>query len=413
MRRSEDGWLFGEPSGGRLRVNGKRASSSDGAPSTYQKYEDGDSSMLNALLDAFGRRSGRDEALALLRRHVDFTVEYAGASLEPTVAGAIEVVSKWLGADYACLHFASRDEVDDIVHEAGLTRCGGPLIGVEVERAVIERAVASNQPLLSLRHVGPFENLRTFALAYGGKTFAVVNAYYRGARPEPSTAVLEALDQLGHFIYAGVSRRIVERDGNTYSLMVGLMASLLEQKDEYTAGHCDRVLHYAERLAVAAGIEGDELRVVRRTALLHDIGKVGVPESILNFPGPLDDEQRKIIREHAALGERLLSQMPGAHMRAVAQAVGAHHEWFDGSGYPNGLAGEHIPRSARVVGICDAYDVMTAGRVYREAWTSERAVEELVAGSARQFDPHLVQTFTFARAFEQDEATLRQHVHAL
>jgi putative nucleotidyltransferase with HDIG domain len=369
--------------------------------------------MLNGLLDAFGRRSRRDEALALLRHHVDFTAEYAGAPLEPTVAGAIEVVSKWLGADYACLHFASRDEVDDVVHEAGLLRCGGPLIGLDVEREAIEKVVASNRPLLTSRSVGPFESVRTFPLAYGGKTFAVVNAFHRSSRPEPSSTVMQALDQLGHFIYAGVTRRIVERDGNTYSLMVGLMASLLEQKDEDTAGHCDRVLHYAEKLAAAAGIEGDELRVVRRTALLHDIGKVGVPESILNFPGPLDEEQRRIIRGHAALGERLLSQMPGAHMRAVARAVGAHHEWFDGNGYPNGLAGEDIPRSARIVSICDAYDVMTAGRVYREAWTIDRAIEELVAGSARQFDPHLVQVFTSARAFERDEATLREHVHAL
>ncbi|MGC8485235.1 MAG: HD-GYP domain-containing protein [Candidatus Baltobacteraceae bacterium] len=348
--------------------------------------------------------------MRLLREHVSFTLDHARSPLDVLVGAGVEMLLRWLQADYACIHFVDQDDLDDIVREAGLHRCAGALIGPEFERAAM-RALSSNATASG--PVGPFEMARTWPLRFCGETFAIINAYYRRAQSEPKAEVIDAVQQLGYFIYAGVARRIIERDGRTYSQFVSLVASLLEQKDVDTAAHCDRVLHYAENLAVATGVGGDELRVVRRAALLHDIGKVGVPERILNHPGPLSDADRQTVREHAKRGRDILERLPGAHIQAVAEAVGAHHEWYDGSGYPDGLVGEAIPRSARIISICDAFDVMTAGRTYRPAWGPKRAIEELVACAGRQFDPDLVQRFVEEGAFEALGSEKSGHVDFL
>lgn len=362
----------------------------------------------------FGRSPDPERtALHLLRLHAKFTIEHAGSPLDVMVGAAVEAMRTWLRADSSCLHFVSRDDLDDVVHDSGLRRCAGSLVGMEVEEASIQALVGSGHAPLDSGNVGPFAKVRSWPLRFGGETFAVLNAYFRREPPETPREVSDAVHQLANFIYAGVARRTLERDGPTYSLMLGLLASLLEQKDEGTAGHCDRVLHYAENLALAVGVGGDELRVVRRAALMHDIGKVGVPEDILNHPGALDAKQMEVVREHAKCGENLLNRLPGSHMHAVAQAVGGHHEWYDGGGYPRGLTGDAIPRAARIISICDAFDVMTAGRAYRPAWSHGRATEELIAFAGRQFDPDLVQMFVSTRAFELDESAKHRHVDAV
>jgi putative two-component system response regulator len=133
--------------------------------------------------------------------------------------------------------------------------------------------------------------------------------------------------------------------------------------------------------------------VVRQAAVLHDIGKVHIPDEILNFPGKLDSASMELLRSHALRGEEILQRFPGGRMREIATIAGTHHERFDGSGYPRGLSGDAIPIGARIIAVCDAFDAMTAVRSYRRPWGRERAVEELIARAGTQFDPDVVAAF--------------------
>lgn len=150
---------------------------------------------------------------------------------------------------------------------------------------------------------------------------------------------------------------------------------------------------YAGRMAHAMNFAKPAIEAVRHAALVHDVGKVHVPDSILNHPGKLDEASMELVRTHALRGEEILRRFPGPHMREVATLVGAHHERFDGTGYPRGLRGEAIPLGARIISVCDAFDAMTAGRCYRPVWSYGRAVEELIASAGTQFDPDVVTAF--------------------
>jgi HD-GYP domain-containing protein (c-di-GMP phosphodiesterase class II) len=150
---------------------------------------------------------------------------------------------------------------------------------------------------------------------------------------------------------------------------------------------------YAGRIADAMGLAQSAIAIVRYASLIHDVGKVHVPDAILNYPGKLDDESMELVRSHALRGEEILKRFPGRKMHEVAMLVGAHHERFDGTGYPRGLSGESIPLGARIIAVSDAFDAMTAGRCYRRAWSFGRAIEELIGCAGTQFDPNVVATF--------------------
>lgn len=172
-----------------------------------------------------------------------------------------------------------------------------------------------------------------------------------------------------------------------------LLTSLLAQKDRHTADHCSRVMWYAARMADAMNLAKSTIRAVRHAALVHDVGKVHIPDGILNYPGKLDDASMKLVRTHALRGEEILRRFPGQHMREVATLVGAHHERFDGTGYPRRLRGGAIALGARIIAVCDAFDAMTAGRCYRVPRSHGRAIEELIACAGTQFDPDVVTAF--------------------
>jgi HD-GYP domain-containing protein (c-di-GMP phosphodiesterase class II) len=148
-------------------------------------------------------------------------------------------------------------------------------------------------------------------------------------------------------------------------------------------------------LAVGAGkrlgLSGGELTVLARAAELHDIGKMAVPDTILNKPGPLDDDERAFMRRHAIVGEQILAAAPA--MSEVALVVRASHERLDGGGYPDGLSGNQIPLGARIVAVCDAYDALTSERPYRAPVSATDALAELRRCAGTQFDPAVVEAF--------------------
>jgi putative two-component system response regulator len=186
--------------------------------------------------------------------------------------------------------------------------------------------------------------------------------------------------------------RILERDlRQSWVGTVKALISLLAVKDDYTGAHSSSVAEMAEMLARHLNLSEIEITNIKLGALLHDIGKIGVPESVLRKPGSLTAEEIGVMRLHVDHGEQALHNVP--HMEDVHAIVKYHHEWWNGNGYPRGLKEEEIPLGARIVAVVDAYDAMTTDRPYRRHLPQEVAFERLRRASGTQFDAHLVEKF--------------------
>lgn len=178
---------------------------------------------------------------------------------------------------------------------------------------------------------------------------------------------------------------------SAYRGTAALMAQVMEDDHEYTGGeHAQGVVELAVQVGERLGLDQGSLRDLEFGALLHDIGKLHVPNEILNKPGSLSEAEWVIVREHPALGQQMLDRVGGV-LGEAGRIVRAHHERFDGSGYPDGLIGDAIPLAARIITACDAYNAMTTDRAYRDAMPPSEAVAELRRCSGHQFDPSVVQ----------------------
>lgn len=192
----------------------------------------------------------------------------------------------------------------------------------------------------------------------------------------------------------------------SYVEALGAVVAAADARDHETAGHSFRVAHYAIALAKRLGLEGEELKAIEWGGLLHDVGKMAVPDEILRKVGPLSDREWSIMRQHPGWGFEMLADIRFLQKTAL-QIVYSHHERWDGEGYPSGLAGEEIPLAARVFAVVDSYDAMTSDRPYRRAGTHHAAVMELERVAGRQLDPQVVQTFR--RIPEMELRRLREH----
>jgi putative two-component system response regulator len=180
---------------------------------------------------------------------------------------------------------------------------------------------------------------------------------------------------------------------DTESVIVAL-AKAVDAKDNYTEAHTERVASRARLLGEMAGLSGTDLDDLYRGGLIHDIGKIGVPDAILLKPGPLNAEEMNIMRRHPVIGEEIARPLRSA--AKLLHIIRHHHENFDGTGYPDRLAGEDIPLVARIVAISDAYDAMVSDRPYRPGMTQDRALAILKMGAGSQWDPALVPMFVAA-----------------
>ncbi|HEV8353102.1 MAG TPA: HD domain-containing phosphohydrolase [bacterium] len=177
----------------------------------------------------------------------------------------------------------------------------------------------------------------------------------------------------------------------------------LDLRDEETEGHTQRVTDLTLRLADAMGVTDSELIHIRRGALLHDIGKMGIPDAVLLKPGPLTADEREIIERHPTYAFALLSPIP--YLRKALDIPYCHHEKWDGTGYPRGLVGENIPLAARIFAMVDVWDALTSDRPYRKAWPRERALEYVKTQSGAHFDPQVVSAFLTLINEDSVEAT--------
>jgi HD-GYP domain-containing protein (c-di-GMP phosphodiesterase class II) len=179
---------------------------------------------------------------------------------------------------------------------------------------------------------------------------------------------------------------------DNYELTVEALAAALELRDDETGGHARRVTELALELTGVVDPELAQSPELRYGFLLHDIGKIGVPDAILLKPGPLDSEEMRRLQEHTTLGEHLVSSIP--YLSGVAREVIAyHHERWDGLGYTRGLRGEQIPLAARIFSVADSFDAITSDRPYRSALPVEHAIEEIGREAGSQFDPAVVEAF--------------------
>lgn len=169
---------------------------------------------------------------------------------------------------------------------------------------------------------------------------------------------------------------------------IAALAAAVDAKDHYTHGHSESVAKYAVAIAGELRAPAEESLNVRIAALLHDVGKIGIPDTILNNPQQLNTHEKDIIRSHPAVGERIVKQVP--QLQKILPGILYHHERYDGSGYPCGLAGDRIPIAARIICVADAFDAMTSNRPYRSAMTVAHAISELRENKGTQFDPACV-----------------------
>jgi diguanylate cyclase (GGDEF)-like protein len=176
--------------------------------------------------------------------------------------------------------------------------------------------------------------------------------------------------------------------------LTDVLLRIQDERDPATGRHVEDVASLAERVGAALGMSDAELRTLARGAALHDIGKVAIPDSIMVKAGPLDEAEWTFMRRHTIIGERMLAEAPAlAH---VAPLVRSSHEAWDGSGYPDGLAGDDIPLGARIIAVCDAYEAMISDRPYRRGVSPMQAIAELRRCAGRQFDPRVVTAFARA-----------------
>jgi HD-GYP domain-containing protein (c-di-GMP phosphodiesterase class II) len=208
-------------------------------------------------------------------------------------------------------------------------------------------------------------------------------------------------------VRAAELERALSRLEESYLDMVKTLAFVVEAKDPSTRAHLERTHDYATVLAGVVNADLADDQCLRYGFLLHDVGKVGVPEAILNKPGPLDEEEWLVMRAHPEIGVQMVVGIKS--LGPAVEVIRCHHERWDGGGYPAGLGGEEIPLSARIFSVCDAFDAMTSDRPYRRAMPYEQAVEEIRAGAGSQFDPVMAEAFVSIGNLEEIHASLHTH----
>lgn len=193
---------------------------------------------------------------------------------------------------------------------------------------------------------------------------------------------------------------------NASTEIIQALAHAVDVRDEYTSGHCFRVSEMAYQIGKQLGLNQEELLYLKWSGILHDIGKLGIPEEIINKPGKLTPEEYDMIKQHTAMGLKILSGItPAPH---IVEGIYYHHERMDGSGYPDGVAGKHIPLQARIIAVSDVWDALTSKRSYRDSLSKEEALAIMEKGRGNQFDPLILDIFM---KIIENQSTDKREVH--
>jgi HD-GYP domain-containing protein (c-di-GMP phosphodiesterase class II) len=255
--------------------------------------------------------------------------------------------------------------------------------GDRVQLALVLASWLGVEAVVSLRfgnlwHVSWWVYHALLLAGFGSAVYAIVTEYRRVRVIDETLAGVRLHDDMEHITRG-------------YPEALRALVAAVEAKDEHTHGHSARVAEYSVRLGQQMGLGPTQLRELAQGAVLHDIGKIGTADAVLNKPGGLTPEERAWIEQHPVVGWEIVRQAPSLH--AALSVVRHHHERWDGAGYPDGLAGENIPLQARMAAVADVWDALTSERSYRPAWSAQRALDHIVAGAGSQFDPACVDAF--------------------
>ena len=232
----------------------------------------------------------------------------------------------------------------------------------------------------------------SYPLRTPSRTIGVLNLVRLQSSEPFSSLDLELINVLASQASISIDNvRLYQNIRNNYLKTIRAFALAVEAKDEYTHGHSENVMKYAVMIAKRLNLPHQEIERVQYAGLLHDIGKIGVSEYILNKPGKLTPQEFQEIKKHPELGARIISDVP--FLKSLVPLVLHHHEYFGGGGYPNGIAGEDIPFGARILTVSDAYEAMTSDRPYRKSLSQDIAFSILDTQRGIQFDPAIVDAF--------------------
>lgn len=319
--------------------------------------------------------------------------------LQTLLARMVPMIERTFDANWALLHLLDDDGSGRVVG----AREGVPLIAA----AAVRHVLACAQPVCVPHpqgQTGPLDDelaagaacgsLLAVPLITSGKVTGVLAVGVR-ARREFSQLDTSVLSTIAAQIAVAVENAATYRKlEDSYLATVAALASAMEANDEYTADHAETVARMAVEVGERLDLDESALRQLHYAGLLHDIGKIGVPDPVLNKEGALDPGETATMVDHTTIGERIIAQ--AEYLRPVAPLVRAAHERWDGRGYPDGLAGENIPLASRIVFVCDAFHAMISDRPYRRALSLPEALNELRAQAGRQFDPRVVEVFARA-----------------
>lgn len=324
-------------------------------------------------------------------------------ALNPSVERAVAAVRDFLGMDVAfATQFAGDMQVFRTVvgdggsfglHEVGAMPsedlyCRRVLAG-DLPRLLTDvrrNAVAATLPVTEAANVGAFFSV-PITLS-DGECYGTLCAASHVTQPLLAERDVQFLHVLARLIADQPEReRLIEvtRALQLQATAASTLSAALAARDGYTGEHSEAVVELAVAVGTRLELDQEQLADVQRAALLHDLGKIAIPDRILHKPGPLDECEWAIMREHPVFGERLIADVPG--LEHLAPVLRAEHERWDGRGYPDGLAGEKIPLASRIAFVCDAFHAMTSDRPYRRSLGREAAIREIEAGVGSQFCP--------------------------
>ncbi|MBC7929178.1 MAG: response regulator [Rubrivivax sp.] len=289
----------------------------------------------------------------------------------------------------------------------------GGMSGLEMIPRVLERS--PDTVVIMISGVQTVESaisaLRAGAFDYVMKPFDLYHVEAAVGRALEHYSLRVQKRRYENYLEEMVGQRTAQLDGALHSLgdayrtTLKALTAALETRDQETHGHSERVVNFSLRLGQEMGLDGEQLRSLEFGSLLHDIGKIGVPDAILRKPAALDEKEWVRMREHPAHGQKILCGIE--FLEGASRVVAQHHEKWDGSGYPLKLKGEEIDLNARIFAVADAFDAMTSDRVYRIGRGYDEAVTELDAFAGRQFDPNVVAAFRRIPREEWDEIRQR------